>query len=69
MSPQDKIRLNTLRSAPLDRWIALSEDEARIVAVGDTYTEVSQLSDKAGEEVTILKTPTAWEPISVSTHR
>jgi hypothetical protein len=69
MSPQDKIRLDTLRSAPLDRWIALSEDESRIVAVGDTYTEVSQLSDDSGEEVTILKTPTAWEPISVSTHR
>jgi hypothetical protein len=69
MSPQDKIRLETLRSAPLDRWIALSEDESRIIAVGASYTEVSKLSDEAGEEVIILKTPTAWEPISVRTHR
>jgi hypothetical protein len=66
MSPQDEIRLETLRSAPLDRWVAISEDESRIVAVGQTYGEVSDLSDAAGEEVTILKTPTAWEPISVS---
>ena len=68
MSPQDQVRLQTLRSAPLDSWIAISEDESRIIAVGNTYTEVSNLSDAAGEEVTILRTPTAWEPISVSTH-
>ena len=69
MSPQDKVPLDTLRAAPLDRWIALSEDEARIVAIGSSYTEVSELSDVAGEDVVILKTPKAWEPISVSTHR
>lgn len=67
MSPQDQIRLKTLRSAPLDRWIALSDDESRIVAIGATYTEVSDLSDAAGEsDPIILKTPTAWEPLSVS---
>jgi hypothetical protein len=67
MSPQDKIRLETLRTAPLDRWIAISEDESRIVAVGVTYSEASALADKAGEpDSIILKTPLAWEPISVS---
>jgi hypothetical protein len=58
-----------LRSAPLDSWIALSEDESRIVAVGHTYSEVSERSDAAGEaDPIILKTPTAWEPFSVSSH-
>ena len=67
MSPEAKIRLNTLRSAPLDSWIALSQDESRIIAVGKTYMEVSDRSDEAGEpDSIILKTPTAWEPISVS---
>jgi hypothetical protein len=67
MSPQDKVRLEMLRSAPLDRWIAISEDETRVIAVGNTYTEVSDLSDAAGEpDAIILKTPSAWEPISVN---
>ena len=67
MSPENKIRLELLRSAPLDKWIALSEDESRIIAVGSTYTEASDLSDALGEnDPVILKTPTAWEPISVS---
>jgi len=66
MSPQDKVRLATLQSAPLDSWIAISEDESRIVAVGETYAEVSELADAAGEpDSVILKTPIAWEPISV----
>lgn len=66
MSPQDKVRLATLQSAPLDKWIAISEDESRIIAVGNTYSEVSELSDAAGEpDPIILKTPYEWEPISV----
>lgn len=30
-------RLNALRSAPLNSWVALSEDESRIVATGASY--------------------------------
>ena len=67
MTPESVIRLKLLRSAPLDSWIALSPDESRIVAVGRTYAEVSELSDAAGEtDPLILKTPTEWEPISLS---
>lgn len=67
MSPQDIIRLETLRAAPPDRWIAISEDESRIVAVGVTYSEASALADQAGEpDSIILKTPTEWEPICVN---
>jgi len=66
MTPESAIRLKVLRSAPLDSWIALSHDESRIVAVGRSYAEVSELSDAAGEtDPLILKTPTEWEPISL----
>jgi len=44
MSSPDAIRLELLRSAPLNSWIALSEDESRIVATGATYSEVVELS-------------------------
>jgi hypothetical protein len=67
MSPEAIIRLNTLRSAPLNSWIALSEDESRIVAVGKSFTEVSDRIDASGEKnPIILKTPKAWEAMSVS---
>jgi len=55
-----------LRSAPLNKWIALSEDESSIIAVGETYTEVSERSDMAGvSDPVILKTPPQWAPLSV----
>ena len=67
MSPEAKIRLGLLQSVPLNSWVALSEDESRIVAVGKTYDEVSRKSDVAGEhDPLILKTPMEWEPLSVS---
>lgn len=66
MSPENKSRLELLRTAPLNKWIALSEDESRIVAIGDTFGEVSEQSDMAGySDPLILKTPEAWAPISV----
>jgi hypothetical protein len=66
MSPSVAMRFELLRSAPLDSWVALSEDESRIVAVGDSYTEVVQKSDHAGEvDPVILKTPPMWAPVFV----
>jgi hypothetical protein len=66
MSPENQIRLELLRSAPLDAWIALSEDESCIVAVGSDYREVSEKADAAGEsDAVILKTPPAWSAFSV----
>jgi hypothetical protein len=66
MSLENEIRLDLLRSAPLNKWIALSEDESNIVAIGETYGEVSRLSDLAGiSDPVILKTPEEWVPISV----
>ena len=66
MSPENKIRLEILRSAPLNKWIALSEDESRLVAVGDDYSEVSEKADAAGEaDAVILKTPAEWASFAV----
>ena len=59
-------RLEILRSAPLDSWIALSEDETAIVAVGKTYDEVVSKAETAGvTDPLILKTPVRWSPLSV----
>jgi len=66
MSPENEARLEMLRSAPLNKWIALSEDESNIVAVGETYGEVSERSDLAGvSDPVIMKTPEQWVPLSV----
>jgi hypothetical protein len=66
MSPANAKRLEILRSAPLDKWIALSSDESRIVAVGDNFQEASDRSDASGEpDPIILKTPASWAVLSV----
>jgi hypothetical protein len=66
MSPENKNRLAVLRSAPLNKWIALSQDETAIVAIGDTYAEVSERSESAGVcDPIILKTPEEWVPVSL----
>lgn len=61
MSSRDAIRLELLRSAPLGSWVALSDDESRIVATGATYSEVAERSERAGEpDPLIIKTPEQW---------
>jgi hypothetical protein len=65
-SNADDLRLELLRSAPLDSWIALSDDETEIVATGASYAEVVQNSDKAGvSDPILLRTPKVWMPFSV----
>lgn len=59
-------RLETLRSAPLDSWIALSEDESKIIAVGSTYGEAVAKSEQAGvNDPLIVKIPPDWSPLSI----
>lgn len=66
MSPQAEKRLNTLRNAPLDSWVALTDDETAIVAVGRTYKEAADKSEAVGcSDPVIVKTPPAWIPLSV----
>jgi hypothetical protein len=63
---QSDARLNALRNAPMDSWIALSEDESKIVAVGASFEEVTRNSEIAGvEDPLVIKTPKSWLPLSV----
>jgi hypothetical protein len=66
MSDANNVRVELLRKAPLDTWVALSEDETQIVAVGATFGEVTSKSELAGvSDPVILKTPKVWLPLSV----
>ena len=59
-------RLELLRAAPLNAWIALSENESKIVATGASYKEAVVNSERAGvSDPVILKTPARWLPLSV----
>jgi len=54
-------RSDALRGAPLDSWVALTEDETRISAIGATYEEVAKRLNEAGDDTSIiLKTPKSW---------
>jgi len=60
------LRFEALKSAPLDSWVALSEDETRIVAVGSSYDEAVKKSESAGvSDPVLVKTPKAWHSFSV----
>ena len=56
-------RLSALSGAPLDRWVALSADESRVVADADTFQNVAEAAERAGEsDPVILRVPTDWTP-------
>lgn len=56
-------RLAALRGAPLDRWVALSADESRVVADGDSFESVAAAAEHAGEsDPLIVKVPEDWTP-------
>jgi len=63
---QIEARVSALRSAPLDAWIALSDDETKIVAKGATYQEVANALERTGDETSVIvKTPPSWLPMAV----
>lgn len=54
-------RLQVLREAPANSWLALSEDESRVVGTGKTYAEAVELAAKEGvEDPVLIKTPDEW---------
>lgn len=56
-------RLAALLAAPLDRWVALSADETRIVADGGSFEDVVVAAERAGEaDPLILRVPEDWTP-------
>ncbi len=59
-------RFEALKSAPLGSWVALSEDESKIIAVGATYLEAVNKSEDAGvSDPVLVKIPDQWLPIFV----
>jgi hypothetical protein len=61
MSPEARIK--ALREAGSGSWVAFSEDESRVVAVGATYDEVVKAAEDAGEnEPVITRVPNDWAP-------
>lgn len=61
MSAEERVRI--LREAKPDSWIAFSEDESKVVAYGDSYSQVVKAAENVGEkEPVIVKTPENWSP-------
>jgi len=59
-------RLKALKSAPLDSWIALSDDETSVVAVAKSYEELSKKLEESGvSDSVVLRTPLHWSSFSV----
>jgi hypothetical protein len=59
MSPNE--RLEILKKAPPNSWLAFDENESRLVGVAPTYTEAVALAAKEGvEEPVLVKTPEDW---------
>jgi hypothetical protein len=53
-----------LRDAMPDSWIALSEDESKLVGSGSTYREALDDAKRNGEEDPLLiKTPEEWNDL------
>jgi hypothetical protein len=62
MKPEE--RLAMLRESPPNSWIALSEDESRLVARGESYAEAVANAEKNGEfDPILIKTPEQWLPM------
>lgn len=59
MSAEERVRI--LREAKPNSWIAFSEDESKVVAYGDSYSQVVKAAESLGEkEPVILKIPENW---------
>ena len=59
MKPEEYARM--LADAPRDGWIALSEDESRVVGSGSTMEEAVSAAAKQGVgEPILVKTPKEW---------
>jgi hypothetical protein len=59
MSAEERVRI--LREAKPNSWVAFSEDESKVVAYGESYSEVVKAAESVGEkEPVIVKTPESW---------
>ncbi len=59
LSPEERIKI--LKDALPNSWIALSADESRVLASGQTYSDAVKLAEAKGEsEPVLIKTPESW---------
>jgi hypothetical protein len=59
MSTEERVRI--LREARPNSWLAFSEDESRVAAYGESYSQVLDAAESAGEkEPVIIKIPATW---------
>jgi hypothetical protein len=59
MNPEE--RAHILLGAKPNSWVALSDDESKVVGTGSTYREAVDATRKNGEEDPLLiKTPEEW---------
>ena len=50
-----------VQKAPLNEWIAFSEDDERLIACGATYDEVVANAEKQGaSDLVVVKVPETW---------
>jgi hypothetical protein len=57
-------RLKILRESPPNSWVALSEDESRLIGRGATYAEAVAAAEAQGvSDPVLLKTPENWNPM------
>ena len=62
--PASEQRLQLLRDAKPNSWIALSDDESAVVGTGSTYAEAVEDAARNGEiDPVLIKTPTDWSPV------
>ncbi len=62
MLPQERAKI--LMDAPPNSWIALSEDESRVVGKGSTYAEAVEMAELEGvEDPLLIKIPDEWFPL------
>ncbi len=59
MKPEDYARM--LAQAPRDGWIALSEDETKVVGCGVTMEQaISEAAEHGVDEPILVKSPKEW---------
>lgn len=62
MSAQERVRI--LADAAPNTWVALSQDESRVVANGENYTQAVENAEDAGEsDPVLIRVPDSWRPM------
>ena len=62
MSAQERVKI--LADAAPNTWVALSQDESRVVASGENYTQAVENAEDAGEsDPVLIRVPDAWRPM------